>query len=179
MRNEPRRSYLSALTFSRKPPQRRSESAPSRLSTKDAAKGAATFLAGAAGAAMSVKRSLDMNARISAGFPRQGLDPLKLTPTEIVSSALVRGAASAAGMAALVDLNNTGTTPVSRVVRAVGAGLVAPVVLHATSAVAGFNPGVRKIGAYNSFVNEENEFRAITDQNSWEPSFGRVRRPFL
>jgi hypothetical protein len=97
MRPEPRRSYLSALTFS-KPRQRRSEpaSAASRLSTKDAAKGAATFLAGAAGAAMSVKSSLDMNATISknSGPFFDGIDQLKLTPTQIASRAFVAGARS-------------------------------------------------------------------------------------
>jgi hypothetical protein len=141
MRPEPRRSYLSALTFSRKARPQRSGSAPSRLSTRDAAKGAATFLAGAAGVAMSVKSSLDMNANAS--------EKNKLTSMEVASRAFVDGAGIAAGMAALVDLQNTGATPMSRVVRAVG-GVVAPVAAGQAATVTASITGVDPFGMLKS-----------------------------
>jgi hypothetical protein len=122
-----------------------------------------------------------MNASISEYFPNQ--DKLKLTPTQIASRAVVDGAATAAGMAALVDLNNTGATPLSRVVRAVGAKLVAPAVLHGSAVAAGYDPaGIRKIQKYNRLMayGGERELKLIGAELG-DPLFGRAAksRPYL
>ncbi len=86
---DPRRSMLSALTFSKHEPQNRAEH--SGLSRKGAEKVAATLLAGAAGAAYSVRKSLAMNASLSAESKLTGsdLDHLRLTPMEIAARAVL------------------------------------------------------------------------------------------